>query len=219
MSKRKTPEVELQHCEVDKQQTDEAFNKVLDAIRAGAQSEMASFFELQSAMVRRLCQYWLHRFQVHYYIDADDIANEIFKECFDRLAKGALADVTSQGKFEKWVRLEAFGRVWKVARKRRSDPSHCAPHSHLAHNMVMSDGFAIDQFIDPGSEITDIDEAEHVRVALNYLPNHLRTIGSMHLLGISQTEIGQQLGLSRRTIARKLAEIFSLWKNWANQGT
>jgi RNA polymerase sigma factor (sigma-70 family) len=64
-----------------------------------------------------------------------------------------------------------------------------------------------------------IENRIDLKEAIRLLPDRLRLTVVMYAVGMTQREIGEELGVNQSTVQRRLENAFSLMKNASKQGS
>lgn len=176
-------------------------------VRAGSEADLQDFVALVFHRLRCHCHRRLVRFHVYGIVDADDITNDILQHVIRKIQSNALSGVCDLSSLEKWLNLEIRQRTAKASRRYRKD----AAHFQRDVEAILEDSMGA--VADSNSVADIIDESDHLRGALSILPHELRSIARLHLIRCTQVTIARQLGVSVKTVSRKLKLIYDVWRN------
>jgi DNA-directed RNA polymerase specialized sigma24 family protein len=148
--------------------------------------------------------------------DEEDVALSVFRCLFDGARRGQFSHLASR--CELWQLLVALTAHKiidrkRLAKRRKRGGGGVRGDSVFQKSASASGGAGFDQIIgdDPTPDFLAMMVEEHQRL-MDLLPNDtLRSVASRRMEGYQNEEIARELGLSRRSIERKLQRIRQAW--------
>ena len=143
--------------------------------------------------------------------DEDDIAVSVFKSLCERAERGDLASL--EGRDELW-RLLATITVRKVAAQVRDATRQKRGGGLVRGDSVYDETSGLDAIAgtDPTPDFLHQLAEEHQQLLASLEDDTLRKIASWKLEGWRGQEIAEKLGITRRSVERKLELIRERWK-------
>ena len=143
--------------------------------------------------------------------DEDDIALSVFKSLCERAGRGDLGGL--DGRDELW-RLLATITLRKVAAQVRDATRQKRGGGRVRGDSVWGEGEGLDQIAgtEPTPEFLHQLADEHQRLLAALGDDTLRRIALWKMDGWTGDEIAGELGITRRSVERKLERIRELWK-------
>jgi RNA polymerase sigma-70 factor (ECF subfamily) len=137
----------------------------------------------------------------------EDLAQDAFSRVFTRRH-----DFETSGKFSTWL--------WRIAinlchdelrrRHRRPEVALTGPDEDDEGREGRNDLSVASTDPSPGESIEALEQAEHVRRALQHLPDHYRSVVVFrHYEGLKFSEIAQVLGIPEGTVKSRMSEALS----------
>lgn len=181
------------------------------ALREGDERAAESIWE---AFFRRLIQVARPRLGgLRRVRDEEDVAVSVFDSLFQGIAEGRFDELTDRD--DLWrllMRLTAQKSVDLVRHETRRKRGGGQVRGHsLFESDDLQAGF--DQFVGPGKtpEFLALLEEQHQQLLNSLRDDTLRDIAQQRMMGASNQEIAEQLGISLRSVERKLNVIRMQW--------
>ena len=173
---------------------------------AAAHSLWQRYFQRLAGLARQRLGEGQRRVQ-----DEDDIALSVFESLCKRAGRGDLEDL--DGRDELW-RLLAVITLRKVAAQVRDATRQKRGGGWVRGDSVFGEGDGLHQFADPGPTPEFLHQLaeEHDRLLALLDDDRLHQIALWKMEGWTGDEIAGKLGISRRSVERKLERIRELWK-------
>ena len=181
-----------------------------DGNEAAAESLWQRYFQRMAALARQRLGEGQRRVQ-----DENDIAVSVFKSLCERAERGDLAGLA--GRDELW-RLLATVTLRKVAGQIRDASRQKRGGGLVRGDSVYAEAGGLDEVAgtEPTPEFLHQLADEHQRL-LNALDDDtLRSIALWKMEGWTGQEIAGKLGITRRSVERKVERIRELWKGELN---
>jgi RNA polymerase sigma factor (sigma-70 family) len=143
--------------------------------------------------------------------DEEDVALSVLRSFFTKLDQGRFAQLN--GRAELWALLARIA-TYKAIKSRVKSQARKRGGGKVRGGSVFSeklaDGFGSIASLDPGPrELAEFNDV--VRDLLGHLDETLKRIAQCSLEGQRNVEIAEDLGVSPRTVERKLSRIRSIW--------
>ena len=186
-----------------------SFAEILAGVRTGSEPDLQALAAFCTDRLRLRCHRRLVRYQVFGIVDADDVVNDILQDLIGKLQSDGLPGLCDGLTFEKWANVEIRQRTAKAYRRYQTD------RAHFHRNPEIDSEESLAEVVDPVSNTGFVDCSDELDFAISMLTEEMREIARLHLTRCSQTQIAGQLGLSTRTVSRKLKVIYAIWRNSA----
>lgn len=197
---------------MDNDQAAESVTRWIDALKRGDDAAATALWQRYFDRLVRLAQAKL-RPAPRRVADEEDVALSAFRVLCDGAARGLFTDLTDRNDLWRLLTVLTVHKAIDAKRHQARRKRGRDVRGESVFDELPGEGQGLDQFLsdEPGPEVLAMLAEEHDRLLAALGDDSLRQVALQKLEGFTNEEIAQRLGVTCRSVERKLQRIRTRW--------